>query len=122
MIHVVSVWGHPQPSSAAYFLWLYVVCEVEVGLCTHPHTYSLDQRDEGNDRVLPRELFGLPAGGEAAAPFKIACQHERGCGGGGGGGEGAPWSVFVCESVVELGGGGWGLGCGDMRGWVVAGS
>ena len=64
----------------------------------------------------------MPAEGEAAAPFKIACQHERGCGGGGGGGEGAPWSVFVCESVGGLGGGGWGLGCGDMRGWVVAGS
>ena len=93
---MLSVFGGTlNPVPPPIFCGCMLFARLRWGFCTHPHTYSLDQRDEGNDRVLPRKLFGLPAEGEAAAPFKIACQHERGCGGGGGGGEGAPLSVFV---------------------------
>ena len=55
-------------------------------------------------------------------PLRLRASMKGGAVGVGVAARGRRGPFLFCESVVELGGAGWGLGCGDMRGWVVAGS
>ena len=69
--------------------------------CTHPHTYSLNPRDESGDWVLTRKLSGLPAARRSRRSLKIACLHERSGGRGWGWGvaRGLPHIVFQVRKV-----------------------